>query len=34
MGAEGERVDRISGVGPALRAAVKAQGEDGRPCSK
>ena len=27
MGAEGQRVDRLSDVGPALRAAVKAQGE-------
>jgi sulfoacetaldehyde acetyltransferase len=27
MGAEGERIDRLGDVGPALRAAAKAQGE-------
>jgi sulfoacetaldehyde acetyltransferase len=27
MGADGHRVDTLSDVGPALRAAVKAQGE-------
>ncbi|HSS71775.1 MAG TPA: sulfoacetaldehyde acetyltransferase, partial [Casimicrobiaceae bacterium] len=27
MGAEGQRIDKLSDVGPALRAAIKAQGE-------